>query len=355
MIFKSLQTGDIITRRSVSGLEPLFSSSAFVKKTVTGWDEVKNSSFTESPSVSGSVYYARDERFAVTYGSERTSSLYSEFLIWNSVMDAIGTPYDIEDGQYNFYLGNERIRDVIAITFNPDNIAEGLDYDNFFMVLSGSVNSSSFTDISGTQFDVSENLVLAPYYIKDSIDDLYLDGNNRLKSNQMTPVYELRTNTDTNFLSFDESLQSINIDWTVGTASVAMGTVYPELGLILLYPEKFDRIQVTNAINNDDNRALNSLNTIQYIAGYATKKTTKKTYFVRFLNNEFNDAYNKTQYEIIDNEIRMKDLYQYEPTTFITQIGLYNNWNELLAVGFLSQPFVKNQLNENLIKVEIEM
>jgi hypothetical protein len=355
MIYKSLQSGDIITRRSTSGLQPLFSSSAFVKKTTSGWNEIKNTAFTESPSVTGSVYYARDDRFAVAYGSERTSSLYSEYLIWNSVMDAIGTPFDIEDNQYNFYIENERITDFIAITFNSENIAEGLDYDNFFIVMSGSTSTSSFTDISGTIFNVTQSLVVAPFYIKDSVNDLYFDGNNRLKSNQMTPTYELRTNTDPNFLTFDEGLQSININWALGTGSLSLGMVYPELGLVLLFPQKFNRTQITNAINSSDNRALNSLNSIQYMAGYATKKSTKKTYFVRFLNNEFNSAYNKTQYEILDNETRIMDLYRYEPTTFITQIGLYNNWNELLAVGFLSQPFVKNELNENLIKVEIEM
>jgi hypothetical protein len=345
----------MVTRRVVTGLQPLFSSSVHVNKSGS-WDAVKNTGFTESPSVTGSVYFVNDNRFALSYASEKTSSLYSEYLIWNSLMDSLGTPYDIEDGRYNFYFANERIDEAIVISFNPDNLVDGMDYDNFFLVMSGSGAPSVYSNIANDgSFNVTNNLVLAPYYIKDSIDDLYLDGNERLKSNQMSPVYELRTNTTSSFMRYDSMLGSITIDWTVGTASVAMGALYPDLGVVLLFPQKFGRTQITNVINNDNNRALNSLYSLHWMGGYSTKKTTKKIYFVRLMNNEYNEAFNKTQFTITDNEITLNPFFETEPTSFITQIGFYNDQNELLVLGSLSQPFIKDETEEKVIKVEIEM
>lgn len=354
-IFRPLTGTEMVTRRVVTGLQPLFSSSVHVNKSGS-WNEVKNTGFTESPSVTASVYFVNDYSFAIAYASEKTSSLYSQYLVWNSLMDTLGTPYDVEDRKYNFYFGNERIDEAIVITFNPDYLVDGLDYDNFFLTLSGSVEASAFSNKEGDgSFNVTNNLVLAPYYIKDSIDDMFLDGNERLKSNQMSPVYELRTNTTSSFLRYDDGLGSIQIDWTVGTASVAMGAIYPDIGMVLLFPQKFGRAQITNAINSDDNRALNSLRSIQWIGGYSTKKTTKRIYFVRLMNNEYNEAFNKTQFQIVDNELVLNPYYENEPTTFISQIGFYNDQNELLVVGALSQPFVKDETEEKVIKVEIEM
>ena len=42
-----------------------------------------------------------------------------------------------------------------------------------------------------------------------------------------------------------------------------------------------------------------------------------------------------------------------DPTTFITTVGLYNSRDELVAVGKLSSPIVKNYQTEATIKVKL--
>jgi hypothetical protein len=42
------------------------------------------------------------------------------------------------------------------------------------------------------------------------------------------------------------------------------------------------------------------------------------------------------------------------PRTYITSVGLYNDNNELLAIGKISQPTMKSFDNELLIKVRID-
>ena len=46
--------------------------------------------------------------------------------------------------------------------------------------------------------------------------------------------------------------------------------------------------------------------------------------------------------------------YYKNPKTFITQVGLYNDANELLAVAKLSKPLLKSFSREALIKVKLD-
>ena len=42
------------------------------------------------------------------------------------------------------------------------------------------------------------------------------------------------------------------------------------------------------------------------------------------------------------------------PKTFVTQVGLYNDANELLAVAKLSKPLLKSYSREAIIKVKLD-
>ena len=43
-----------------------------------------------------------------------------------------------------------------------------------------------------------------------------------------------------------------------------------------------------------------------------------------------------------------------DPKTFITQVGLYNDENELLAIAKLSQPLLNSYSREAIIKVKLD-
>ena len=81
-------------------------------------------------------------------------------------------------------------------------------------------------------------------------------------------------------------------------------------------------------------------------------------YFVRIKNKDFNYTNNPTFVsDGTDNKSKGTILYQElinNPKTYITTIGLYNDNNELLAIGKLSKPTTKSFDNEILLRVRID-
>lgn len=82
-------------------------------------------------------------------------------------------------------------------------------------------------------------------------------------------------------------------------------------------------------------------------------------YFIRVMNRDFNYSNNPTYvYDGTDGihskgTIRNTDFVN-DPKTYITTIGLYNDSNELVAVGKLSRPAVKSFDQELLLKVRLD-
>jgi len=76
-------------------------------------------------------------------------------------------------------------------------------------------------------------------------------------------------------------------------------------------------------------------------------------YFVRLRNKEFNYTNNPTFYNLSNGTINNEDFVN-DPKVYVTTIGLYNDNNELLAVGKLSQPVEKSFSKEALIRVRLD-
>jgi len=81
-------------------------------------------------------------------------------------------------------------------------------------------------------------------------------------------------------------------------------------------------------------------------------------YFVRVKNKEFNYSNNPTFVsDGTDGKTKGTIIYPdliNNPRTYLTSVGLYNDNNELLAIGKLSKPTQKSFDNELLIKVRID-
>lgn len=356
MIFTRFTTDDIVLSELEQQLFPIFESTPVVSKTSNGWEYTKNSTYSDNATFTGSVYFANSSSFYVMYAT--ASKAETEFYLpFESTMSTIHAPYNYETNDYDFYINNTKITEAIVISINPDNYKQGIDFDNFFLVMSGSSNNIAFTDKDGSgNYNVSSSLVLAPYYIKNSIDDYHTDGefNSRDKYSFLTPAYELRTSTDNTFLTYNESSGEIVIDWTKGTVSEPMGIVYPECGLILLFPQLFNRAQITSIIRTS-NKSLRSLQSLMAFGGYAESKLDKRLYFARLKAKAYNYSLNPSAYDIENgSKVYIEKLKDY-PRTFITQVGLYNDQNECLAVGFFNKAKMKSMLTELPIKIELEL
>ena len=80
---------------------------------------------------------------------------------------------------------------------------------------------------------------------------------------------------------------------------------------------------------------------------------TSQHYFCRVPNKEFNFTSNPTFTSGSDGTLQNASFFK-NPKTFITQVGLYNNSNELLAVAKLSKPLLKSYSREAIIKVKLD-
>ena len=75
-------------------------------------------------------------------------------------------------------------------------------------------------------------------------------------------------------------------------------------------------------------------------------------YFCRAKASEFNLSQNITFWSGSDYKIRHNDMVT-NPQTFISEVGLYDNQNTLMAVGKLSSPINKNFSSEAIVKVRL--
>ena len=67
----------------------------------------------------------------------------------------------------------------------------------------------------------------------------------------------------------------------------------------------------------------------------------------------FNFSSNPTYTTASDGSLTQATFFK-DPKTFITQVGLYNDDNELLAIAKLSKPILKSYSREAIIKVKLD-
>ena len=140
------------------------------------------------------------------------------------------------------------------------------------------------------------------------------------------------------------------------------GTFYPNLGIIVLNPERLSGAPLgllTTSGSNTDNRnnrlMFNSIVSGSYFQMKRKEEITSTHYFVRATANEFNATTNETFYtESISGVKKVIAGLATDPKTYITSVGLYNDTSELLAIAKLSRPILKSTSREALIKVKLD-
>ena len=150
----------------------------------------------------------------------------------------------------------------------------------------------------------------------------------------------------------------------VQDSSQIYGEVYPQHGIIVLGAHALDQSasmgtvrSQTDAQNHgklftriknaaDDNSA----NGFQARNEEEIKSTF---YFVRAKNAEYNFSNNPTFISGSEGKLSQATFIG-DPIVYITNIGLFNNDNELLAIAKLSKPLLKSFSNEILIKVKLD-
>ena len=149
-------------------------------------------------------------------------------------------------------------------------------------------------------------------------------------------------------------------DAAITTATGSYGLFYPDLGLILLNARKLDDqvtdISTTRSADSFDNNPRELFNSLVQGASFRARREeeiSSTNYFCRINNKKFNFSSNPTFATASDGSLTQPTFFK-DPQTFITQVGLYNDDSELLAVAKLSKPLLNSYAREAIIKVKLD-
>jgi len=143
------------------------------------------------------------------------------------------------------------------------------------------------------------------------------------------------------------------------------GSFYPDYGVVILNPNVLNSELQFNTVTGSGVQGNNSLQLLKSISGSvaiintgsfegrSSEVITSAYYYCRIKNTEYNFSNNPSFATGSLGDIRHSVMLQ-DPKVYITTIGLYNDRQELLAVGKLSKPILKTFSTEGNVKVKID-
>ena len=139
----------------------------------------------------------------------------------------------------------------------------------------------------------------------------------------------------------------------------AYGLFYPDLGILVFNGPALNASAslstdlTINAEKGNVGKFYEDIRVASYFQARREEVITSQHYFCRVPNKEFNFSSNPTFTSGSNGDFTVGTFFK-NPKTFITQVGLYNDNNELLAVAKLSKPLLKNYSKEAIIKVKLD-
>lgn len=292
--------------------------------------------------------------FGLAYGNMNGSgSLYTLGEVNDTATRAVYSQYrllalDQPDTQFTFYTNGQPTasKDVYVINFFRDGLSDRLDPGNFqlaFAKLHGAAWANNVHTGSNVTIESGSASILT--FIDNSVD-----------------TSEAISCTQDPYASYD--IVSGTLDGGIYTQANThtYGIVYPSLGIIVLDPYKMNTELGFNTVTGSNIAGDNAFKLFTSISGSAVsgsymkarnvKYKTTNHYFIRVAASYGNYSSNPTYVSGSDGMFRYK-CFQRDPQTYITSIGLYNDFNELLAVAKLSKPVLKSFDNDVLIKIRL--
>jgi hypothetical protein len=147
---------------------------------------------------------------------------------------------------------------------------------------------------------------------------------------------------------------------TVTDTTIEYGKLYPDVGIIALDANALSKHGYVGTINSSsnytgtDNKDLlhSSLQSGSHFKLRADETLSSNFIFVRARNSEFNYSTNPSNITG-SGELRHSVMID-NPQGYITQVGLYNDNNDLLAVAKLSTPLLKDFTKEALVRIKLD-
>lgn len=227
---------------------------------------------------------------------------------------------------------------IYVVNIKRNRVKERLDEGNFELPLltisSRATNATGSVSVSGTQITLIDDSSIASATVGSS-----------------GRVYNIVSG-------------SISSGVYTSATPVYYGKFYPDHGVMILDGNKLDQVLAYDTNLTSDSEGNNHFAMFHSISGSASgsasgfqarnsQKITSTHYFVRIKNGQYNFSNNPT-YTTGSDGVLAQSTFIGDPKTYITTIGLYNNRQELLAVGKLSQPLLKSFSREALVRVKLD-
>lgn len=254
--------------------------------------------------------------------------------------------YGDENSSFQFGGTNYVSKDIIILSVARSRYKESFNPGSFYLTIKSGSNQIALVDDS--------TVTTVSTYIGT------------------TRVYQLLSG------SYDTSTQTTTPSSSNYTISGSYGLLLPDEGLVILNPRalaltpgalggvgaifnEFSSSQATSFfINNTYTYNINNRMVYDMISTATAPSFSLQSYetlssryfFTRVKNAEFNYTTNPTVIDSNGNLLFTQLVYN--PQTFITTVGLYNNTGDLLAVAKLNKPLVKDFTKELLIRVKLD-
>lgn len=327
----------------------------------SGGEGTLSTFFTSSTQVSSSGKYywnvyqtnatsaSAEVQFAVTYGHVSgsgsitldlsngegtfpTTAIYGQYR--TLLLDSGDTRFEFLTNVTNVLTASN---DIYVLNFARARYREKVDAGNIEFDLSGSNGVFTFIDDSGNKFNE-------------------VSGTSGRVFNIVSGSLNLGTSAAPTIVN---STSSNNLGY---------GLFYPDQGIIILNPTAIHTTigtsigtgsvggaSVDYGVDADKQNHALLYNALKGGADFEARRTetiSTTHYFVRVHNKEFNYSNNPTFR--LPNGRLIEESFEDNPKVYITTVGLYNNENELLAVGKVSQPILKDFSKELLIKIRLD-
>ena len=245
-------------------------------------------------------------------------------------------------------------------------------------LLPSAATKFNFIGINSPSVPADENLIYVINFkrtrIKDKLDPGNWELNLRSSTNQLRLVDDSgdANQTSTSDKEFYNVVSgSLSAGVVVPSTTRTYGRVYPKRGVIVLSGTLLasSSLAVLTSNTGSNTNGNNAFRLFEAISSSAAADSTngvfkarneeqvKSTYyFLRVRNSRFNFS-NNPSYIITGSNGTLtfsQPTFARDPKTYITTVGLFNNDNEMVAVGKLSRPILKSYANEILLKVKLD-
>lgn len=235
------------------------------------------------------------------------------------------------------------------------NLIYGTETSNFNFensVFNGNVNDVFIINVSRSRYKESIKPGSLSLTLKSGANSITLTDN----SNDVSTTSYIESNR---YYTLVQGTAGSNTS-SVVNPNGSYGYLFPDLGIIVLNPKAL-AASIPNGGLNFDISTYPLLRHVQLynliVAGLSFSLQSVETvssafYFTRVKNKEYNYTTNPS---VIDDNgnILFNDMV-YNPQTYITTVGLYNDDGELLAVAKLSKPQVKDFTRELNLRIKLD-